>query len=122
MGMLPPSNSMKHSCAYSTKLSDVSLLTRPRYSLVVDEDVKKPTNQTNKQAYSTSHLALVVCLYALQISVEKRWDGSENILIHEKQPCDIRISFIPIFPESTHCTVFMKLSFYSVNIRIKWRQ
>ena len=27
------------------KLSDVSLGTRPRYSLVVDEDVKKPTNQ-----------------------------------------------------------------------------
>ena len=23
---------------------------RPRYSLVVDEDVKKPTNQPNKQA------------------------------------------------------------------------
>ena len=30
------------------KLSDVSLGTRPRYSLVFDEDVKKPTNQTNK--------------------------------------------------------------------------
>ena len=31
------------------KLSDVSLETRPRYSLFVDEDVKKPTNQsTNK--------------------------------------------------------------------------
>ena len=32
------------------KLSDVSLGTRPRYSLVVDEDIKKPTNQTNKIA------------------------------------------------------------------------
>ena len=31
------------------KLSDVSLGTRPRFSLVVDEDVKKPTKQTNKQ-------------------------------------------------------------------------
>ena len=31
------------------KLSDVSLVTRPRYCLVVDEDVKKPTNQTNKK-------------------------------------------------------------------------
>ena len=30
------------------QLSDVSVGTRPRYSLVVDEDVKKPTNQTNK--------------------------------------------------------------------------
>ena len=30
------------------KLPDVSLAARPRYSLVVDEDVKKPTNQTNK--------------------------------------------------------------------------
>ena len=28
-------------------MSDVSLGTRPRYSLVVDEDVKKPTYQTN---------------------------------------------------------------------------
>ena len=30
----------------NVKLSDVSLGARPRYSLVVDEDVKKPTNQT----------------------------------------------------------------------------
>ena len=30
------------------KMSDVSLGTRPRYSLVVDEDVKKPTKQTNR--------------------------------------------------------------------------
>ena len=30
------------------KLSDVSLGTRPQYSLVVDKNVKKPTNQTNK--------------------------------------------------------------------------
>ena len=30
-------------------LSDVSLETCPRYSLVVDEDVKKPTKQANKQ-------------------------------------------------------------------------
>ena len=29
------------------KLSDVSLGTRPRYSLVVDEDVKKPNKQTS---------------------------------------------------------------------------
>ena len=40
------------------KLSDVSLGTRPRYSLVVDDDVKKPTNQTNnwKIAFSTPFL------------------------------------------------------------------
>ena len=30
------------------KLSDVSLGTRPRYSLVAEENVKKPTNQPNK--------------------------------------------------------------------------
>ena len=29
------------------KLSDVSLGTRPRYSLVADEDIKQPTKQTN---------------------------------------------------------------------------
>ena len=34
------------------KLSDVSLGILPRYSLVVDEDVKKPTNQPNKQTRS----------------------------------------------------------------------
>ena len=33
------------------KLSDASLGTRPRYSLAVDEDVKKPTKQTNKQTF-----------------------------------------------------------------------
>ena len=32
-------------------LSDISLGTRLRYSLVVDEDVKKPHKQTNKQTY-----------------------------------------------------------------------
>ena len=31
------------------KLSDVSLGTPPRYNLVVDEDVKKPTKQTRRQ-------------------------------------------------------------------------
>ena len=37
------------SCVWQdVKLSDVSLPTRPQYSLVADEDVKKPTNQTNK--------------------------------------------------------------------------
>ena len=29
------------------KLSDVSLEARPRYSLVVDKNVKEPNNQTN---------------------------------------------------------------------------
>ena len=33
------------------KLSDVSLGTRPRYSLVVDEDVKKPNKETIASAY-----------------------------------------------------------------------
>ena len=36
------------------KLSDVSLGTRPRHSLVVDEDVKKPNKQTG-----------YVCFFAL---------------------------------------------------------
>ena len=31
------------------KMSDVSHGTRSRYGLAVDEDVKKPTKQTNKQ-------------------------------------------------------------------------
>ena len=35
-------------CGSTQKVSDISLGTRPRYSLVVEEDVKKPTNQTNK--------------------------------------------------------------------------
>ena len=35
------------------KLSDVSLGICPRYSLVVDENVKKPTNQTNKPVKTT---------------------------------------------------------------------
>ena len=33
------------------KLSDVSLGARPRLSLVFDEDVKKPTNQTNRRLW-----------------------------------------------------------------------
>ena len=33
-------------CVAEVKLSDVSLETRPRYSLVADEDVEKPTNQS----------------------------------------------------------------------------
>ena len=32
------------------KLSDVSRETRPRYNLVVDEDVKKPNRQTNQKS------------------------------------------------------------------------
>ena len=34
------------------KLSDASLRTRPLYSLFVDEDVKKPNKQTDKNAQS----------------------------------------------------------------------
>ena len=36
------------------KLPDVRLGTRPRYSLVVDEDIKKPTNQTNKRGIAVT--------------------------------------------------------------------
>ena len=35
------------------KLSDVSLGTRPRYSLVVDEDVKKTNKETNTTPVAT---------------------------------------------------------------------
>ena len=44
------------------KLSDVSLGTRPRYSLVVGEDVKKP-KQPNKQILMNS--LLCACTIAL---------------------------------------------------------
>ena len=40
------------SCVWQhIKLSDVSLETRPRYSLVVEEDVKKPNKQANEQEW-----------------------------------------------------------------------
>ena len=46
------------------KLSDISIVTRPRYSLVVDEDVKKPTNQPKKQNSSESPgISLIFRLY-----------------------------------------------------------
>ena len=35
-------------CGSTYKMSVASLRARPRYSLVVDEDVKKPTQQTKK--------------------------------------------------------------------------
>ena len=45
------------------KLSNVSLGIRLRYSLVADEDVKKPTNQQNKLSFSTSFITLFcLCL------------------------------------------------------------
>ena len=40
-------------------LSDVSLGTRPPYSLVVDEEVKKPTKQANKQS-EVSNIIIIV--------------------------------------------------------------
>ena len=43
------------------KLSDVSLGTLPRYSLVVDEDIKKPTNLPNKR------ICQHYCEYSLKI-------------------------------------------------------
>ena len=42
------------SCVAALITSDVSLGTRPRYSLGVDWDVKKPTNQPNKQYADSS--------------------------------------------------------------------
>ena len=39
------------------KLSEVCLGSRSRYSLVADEDVKKPTNQPNKQIRASKLLS-----------------------------------------------------------------
>ena len=36
-------------CGSTQNCQTLCLGARPRYGLVIDEDVKKPTNQTNKQ-------------------------------------------------------------------------
>ena len=55
------------------KLSNVSLGTRPRYSLVVDEDVKKQTKQTNTSLslprFSCAMVQLQLCK---QIAISSR--------------------------------------------------
>ena len=43
------------------KLSDISLETRPRDSLVADEYVKKPTKQTNFPLSVRNHLSFAFC-------------------------------------------------------------
>ena len=55
------------------KLSDVSLGTRPRYSLVIDEDVKKP-NKRNKQTPHTCDL----CPY-YNVSVRQVFNNNKKI-------------------------------------------
>ena len=55
------------------KLSDVSLGTRPRYSLDAYEDVKKPTKQTEILSLSlflhlSTFISLYLCIYYLSIS------------------------------------------------------
>ena len=50
-------------CGSTHKLSDVSLGTRPRYSLVVEEDVKKLTNRTKDQLSKKKKGQKVVRLY-----------------------------------------------------------
>ena len=44
------------------KLSDVSLGTRPRYSLVVDEDVKKPSKQNHREFHYDTVALLFGCM------------------------------------------------------------
>ena len=44
-GLLALSHVWQH-----VKLPDAMSWARPRYNIVVDEDVKKPNNQTNKKA------------------------------------------------------------------------
>ena len=45
------------------KLSDVSLGTRPLYSLVVDEDIKKPTKQKNSGVGDHDLHGILISLY-----------------------------------------------------------
>ena len=61
------------SCVAARKIVRRSCLrARPRYNLVVDEDVKKPTKQTNKQTLSLYFLStcfvLPVCFFATSVS------------------------------------------------------
>ena len=42
------------------KMSDVSFGTRSRHSLVVDEEFKKPTNQTNKQRRAGCNIHIII--------------------------------------------------------------
>ena len=42
----------------SNKLKCSQAIARRRYSLVVDEDVKKPTNQSNKQTNKSQTIAM----------------------------------------------------------------
>ena len=58
------------------KLSDVSLWACPRCSLVVDEDVQKPTNQTNFKPLifldlAVLHLSLCLSLHLFYVSLKQ---------------------------------------------------
>ena len=46
------------------KLSDVSLGTRLRYSLVADEDVKKPNKQESIERVGVVHLRIFISSFA----------------------------------------------------------
>ena len=70
------------------KLSDVSLGTRPRYSLVADTDVKEPTKQTNKlwlieKISCVSHVVATPRLIERLSKSPSR--SSENITIQQLQ-------------------------------------
>ena len=49
------------------ELSDVSLGARPRYSLAVDKDVKKPNKETNKSHFEAIAIAAVVAVIFLSV-------------------------------------------------------
>ena len=56
------------------KLSDGSLGTRPRYILVVDEDVKKPTNQKNNFYLSAVDMRVTPMAVASEMKAKiKKW-------------------------------------------------
>ena len=77
-------------------LPDVSLGTRPRYSLVADEDVKKPTNQTkpNQTIFSQgkwrnifTSLSTWLLQASMIISLGELYDlNARSMLMAEKYP------------------------------------
>ena len=53
------------------KLLDVSLGTRPRYSLVVEKDVNKPTNQTNLYFHNFINEELTAMMDVMTREIDK---------------------------------------------------
>ena len=57
-------------------MSAVSLGTRPRYSLVVDDDAKKQTNQPNKQ--TSSEVSDLEREGKVKVGEERREEGTKS--------------------------------------------